>query len=483
MSKSKQSQGSAATSAAGPAITLLGKLNVEDGSDNNYYNLNGNVLLEESHSILLGETKYYYAKKKDGKLQIIETTNSKLPTGNNVVADASVWSSTPVAISQSDKPNAGKRLGVYWETQKPIPDDTNQTPLSAGMIRLVGRYWSKDSVYDVTLNASYQGLTASIVVEVKKPGKLGSRVNGTVKDVFGHDISLNDSIYKYAGDNGIPPQIIKGQMLKESSFRPVWRYEPFQDVSIQGNHFYDYFSEGLPFVVTETTMGSGDSPTLHTNEKPGEYLKDPTKIATYTVKHWWDQYVQRGSGSTPDRILGSKDLSSRWKTLYEEIKKDDTKNLNDSAARLEAHNDLKDQIQDVKTPLGKSFDIIAQTRKVTSYGFTQMMYTTAAVDSFYKETDGRYASTGTPYVDQQNTSEFPEKLNEIDFSMPRYSDFLLKCLNFQFTGRIPFFQWIGKSQTLGFDANWKAALQKYNPGESTYAGVVLGNSKTFYPSK
>jgi hypothetical protein len=34
---------------------------------------------------------------------------------------------------------------------------------------------------------------------------------------------------------------------------------------------------------------------------------------------------------------------------------------------------------------------------------------------FFKETDGRYAPTGTCYVDQNDKHMFPEKLNEQDF--------------------------------------------------------------------
>ena len=51
-------------------------------------------------------------------------------------------------------------------------------------------------------------------------------------------------------------------------------------------------------------------------------------------------------------------------------------------------------------------------------------------------------------------------------------------LNFTFTGATPSSQWDD-----GFEARWKAALKKYNPGENTYGKDVLSNAERFLPSK
>jgi hypothetical protein len=343
-------------------------------------------------------------------------------------------------------------------------------------------------------------LNGECIIEVKKPRLLGDpnltdeQRHTLVKDVFANpdennlNLNLDELIIKYAGENGIPPQIIKSQMQKETYFKPAWRYEPFWDLKIQyGKKADNYFSDDMPFVVTDASMGLGDKPSLHLNEQPSEYIDTPTKISAFVVQYWYDRYVRRHTGEKPDTIVGSKQLTYRWKELYDKIKHDPTMKTNDVNARMQAHNTLLLEIQDKKNRIGKAFDIIAQTRKVTSYGFIQMVYITAADNKFFKETDNRYGLTDiTSYVDQLDETQYPEKLNEQIFFMPRYCDFLLKQLNSFFPGRIPSSEWsttIGKITTIGFESNWKLALQKYNKGEKDYGKNVTLNANNFMPTK
>jgi len=439
--------------------------------------------------IMLGETRYYQARQVD------------YPAPYLVLEDVTPTSRTAPPVLKGGRSDieyflvngSGGKLGTYYEYKYPVYTGgsfVKMENLQTGLIRLVGRYWkdgTKPKVYLWARSTTDQNIIGHRIITVVKPGKLlsGSQspTYARIKDVFAlasdvnPNLDLDALVVKYAGENGIPPQLIKGQMLKETALKPAWRYEPFLDVKLQSNDekLETYFDESLPFVVTETSMGNGDWPTLHTNSSPTPYISTPISASEFVTTHW-DRYVRRGSGNTPDNIIGSVSLTARWKELYQNAKK--KKGTTDAQARQKAHDNLQDEILDADTDLGGQFDVMAQTRKATSYGFIQMMYITAVDNRFYKETEGRYAPTGTPYVDQNNSQMFPEKLNEQDFFMPRYSDFLLKKLNFTFTGATPSSQWDD-----GFEARWKAALKKYNPGEKTYGNDVLSNAERFLPSK
>jgi hypothetical protein len=177
------------------------------------------VWLKPKYEILLGETKYYRAKvdPNDGSHLLI--AESSMPVmGDGIPSD--VWGESPVAAVPIDRP------GVYWEKEKPLPNGAGLEPL--GLIRLVGRYWSPDFPTKVSLTASSNGATGTIEIEVKKPNKLGD-TNPKITDVSGKSLNLDSLIIIYAGANGIPPQLIKGQIEQETHFIPSWRYEPFQD--------------------------------------------------------------------------------------------------------------------------------------------------------------------------------------------------------------------------------------------------------------
>jgi hypothetical protein len=150
--------------------------------------------------------------------------------------------------------------------------------------------------------------------------------------------------------------------------------------------------------------------------------------------------------------------------------------MSDHEVRTEAHDELKHEIQDPKNEIGKSFDLIAETRKVTSYGFTQMMYITAADNVFNNNHDRCYDPSSAHYVDQTDVHTYPERLNEQDFVMPCYSDLVWKKLNFTFTTCIPEGNWQG-----GFETHWDRALIEFN-GASDYGGKVLTNAENYRPS-
>ncbi len=333
--------------------------------------------------ILLGQTKYYQAVMDDNWLKIIESTEPVLNGGTSDVA---------FEVTKETRDT----LGVYYDN---MDDDGNILP--SGMIKLVGRYWKEGESFKVRLTAKRIGApllaqighsqlaeiresggVTSIVVEVERPSELGTADN-TITDVFGKSINIDDLIIKYAGENGIPPQLIKAQMDQESSFEPKWRYEPFQDAQ---KTLKDAIFQNDKFVMTENSTG-GAFPTNHTNVQPVDYNRTQIKISQYLVDNWFSIYVQRGGTNAPDVILGSEsdktdNFTAKWEAKWKEeiiLKAKNPKDL--------AHDFVKSLITDTKIDLGKRYDRLAQTRIVTSYGFTQMFYPTAITDGkFNKET-------------------------------------------------------------------------------------------------
>ena len=477
-------QGNTATLAVAQRDTLLATLNFEDETDLGFNNVTANVLLEESDSILLGQTKYYYAKKKGGKLQIIETTNSQLPTGNNVITDPTVWSITPVTISQSNKPNAGKRPGVYWETQKPIPNGSGNLP--SGMIRLIGRYWSQDSVYKVTLSASYQGMKDSIVIEVMKPVKLFEWKNITdvtdkknflhktsdyrsSTDVFGYPLNIDSLIISVAGVSGIPPQMIKAQMFRESilsgyHFDPSYRYEPWQDFVWQGvNRPQNDPFINQPFYIT-ATFPNGDGEMIPTNHSnlypkgltPKGYPSEPVPvtISDYALNNWSQFKKINADGTITILGAGSDDLNNLWLEYYKKY-----------TSVWESASSAERATEEVKKEIKKEYDITAQTRKVASYGLIQMLYTTAL---------GRGYNEGLSI----SKAHAPEHLNENNILMPLYQTFTLLNLKSIFGINISVSdgQWNN-----GWEAVWGQELKKYNNNSTKYSNSVLKAFPYFEP--
>ena len=426
---------------------------------------------QKQFTILLGESKYYYVVENGDEIEIKDDGDFANPPTNRLPG---------ATFDDLVAANGSEKNPIYWEYKKP-----DGTDLPQGMVRLIGRYWEEEKTFKATVTAHANGKDASIDVEVKKPTVLGNldltdvARHSIVRDVFGKDFNLDSMIIQYAGKYGIPPQIIKGQMQKETAFNPAWRYEPFEDIRIQNSKDLTekYFDVDMPFVIDVTSMGAGDKPDLHTNESPSDYVDTSTKIGVFVVEYWFSRYVRRHTGDAPDTIIGSTSLTKRWKEIYDQIKKNKPKII-DSDARTQAHNKLKNEIQDSKSHIGKSFDNIAQTRKITSYGFVQMMYTTATGERFNLENNDCYSPTQIYYIDQNDEHIFPEKLNEQGFLLPRYCDFLWKKLNFTSTSCLPTDNW-----TDGFEAKWKAALRNYNLGEAGYAGDVMANAENYLPVK
>lgn len=435
------------------------------------------VVIEKSE-ILLGETKYFYVARVDGEPKIKETKTTTLPGD---FFPSFTWGDNPVTRVQ-EEPNSGKPLGkksgVYWETGKPIPNSTGNLP--AGMIRLVGRYWHADSVYQVQLKATHPKGSVSSVIKVEKPSKLGNQYS-VVTDVKGHTLQLDDEIIKYAGQWGIPPQIIKGQIERETvpMFTPCWRYEPFLDIMSQKNVDFLYKKNGTKrlFVVDSAGMG-GDFPSDHSPDyvKPTDYEKSRLKLSSFLEDHL-ERYVDRIKMVVVYNNEYARILTYKLKQCYKDALvlglKDTKKNKDAANFAIEL---MKNAFHWKEN--GSVYDVYAQTRIATSYGYFQMMYPTAVTTTF-EETGSFYDSPGSFFMSRSAIELPPEKLNEYEYLFPRHVDFTLQHLR-EALGKptmIPESNW-----TMGFEKTWIETLQKHNRYHLNYGLEVISNSSHYWPS-
>ena len=434
--------------------------------------------------ILLGQTKYYQVVTNRNRLVIVESIKPELQGGASDVIFEVVKESRDT-------------LGVYYDNK-----DEQGNALPSGMTRLIGRYWDGAEHYKVRLIAKRKGLSlfaengytlyqlaevresyedASIVIDVKSPYSLGT-TNNTVFDCFGNSISLDDTIIKYAGEYGIPPQYIKGQIEQESNFKNVWRYEPFFDIAIQSDDekldAFKFQPNGSlkPFWISSSGMGGAFPNHNASYVSPTDYEKTTQKIYGFMEDHL-ERYVDRTAVSVIYKNELANALTKKLKEYHKyslDLGLKDTKKNKDAAnfAIEILKNDFHWKDCD------DTYEKYAQTRKATSYGYLQMMYTTA-LEKMFKETDSKYAASGTTFMDQLNATLPPEKLNEYNYLFPRYVDLMLQRLRLTLnkTAVIPDHDWTG-----GFEAVWKKAIDKHNPGRKTYGSEVLTKANHYLPS-
>jgi hypothetical protein len=379
----------------------------------------------QANEIMLGETKYYYATEADGKLTIHETTSHELPSG---AVGTDIWGNNPVDTVIVDAGKSGRKLGVYWEKKYPIytgNEFTGMGNLPTGMIRLVGRYWHKDSVYTVKLTTGNYTPQASLVIEVKKPTKLGNDYGPlggggrrtTVSDVFSNPYNLDSIIINYAGKYGIPPQILKADMQQESNFQPGYRWEPFVDVVYIQNGVSDYMDDDFRYKKTATSEGDPGIPTDHTNVYPIPYPQgDYRTIWERFFEQSWDLNGGTGTNRYPKRTWYT-DPSDEWQSYYNEkyyelvdgeLNREQVK----QAAREYANGWLRDEYRE-----GVMSEGIAQTRTATSYGLMQMLYMTAV--------DRHYPFERTSDPPEPVPSHLPEYINITDTNLTYAVPFLL----------------------------------------------------------
>jgi hypothetical protein len=300
----------------------------------------------------------------------------------------------------------------------------------------------------------------SALIEVKKPGNLGNNYS-VVTDVKGHPMRVDEEIIKYAGQWGIPPQIMKAQIDQETvpKFTPVWRYEPFTDLDNQKQPDYLVNKDGSKklWVVDDEGLG-GDFPNDHLPScvTPTDYEKSRPSIYGFLEDHF-ERYVDRVTVSVVYKNDYAALLTKDLKQCYREAL---TLGLRDTKKNKDAANFAIELIKNRFhwKEYGSVYSGYAQTRIATSYGHFQMMYPTAVATTF-EETGSFYDSPGALFMNRSATELPPEKLNEHEYLFPRHVDFTLQHLRKALgnPSMIPESNW-----TMGFERIWIATLQKHN---------------------
>ena len=415
--------------------------------------------VEQTHSILLGETKYYYAVKDPDHADKLIIKESFTPKNGN----ANVTFDPPELMK-------GDKLGVYWEYKD--ADGNDLTKSQPGSIRLIGRYWTPDQSYKVKLTAHLlsEKRDGDYVIEVKKPARLfdkkavkgdknfnGDTEYNSTLDIRNATLNIDSLCIWYANALGMPPQFIKSQIFQESDktgyhFHPSYRYEPFTDDTYSDpdqSAFTDaYLTQ--PFVVTENSMGEGDPiPTNHKHVYPSNYPTTPTKIGEFTAKHW-----NRYWNSKDLKVVGPPYLTTLWREFNE-------------LAGFFLDNPGDFATDEVKEYVKQNYTKVGQTRKGASYGILQMVYTTAQEKGYNK---GKTIAT----------SIAPEKLNDQIVEMPFYESFMETKISKTFHSA-PFSKISAGQWPNGWEATWKSVFDLYDPGKTDYAPSVMANSQKFYP--
>jgi hypothetical protein len=430
-------------------------------NDNSHYGL-VRLILKKPHTILLGETKYYQAKpdpSNETKFIFKEMSETSGWTSGGQPAKFTVTAAEPT-----------NKLGVYYEFKD---DDPLPKALAGDMIRLIGRYWTKDQTYKVRLSATSGTRTGSIEIEVKKPTKLYdatvfNKPYNTTQNIRGESLDIDALCIEYGGKIGIPPQVIKGQMFQESDhtgdrFNPSYRYEPWADNKFadptRNPYWEDYIKQ--PFWITgeePNPMGEGKAvPLDHKNVMPVYYPKNPISQGFYAVVNW-DQYWR----SQTDSVIGSQKLTDKWRQYWVGFYVQSL--IDPQNPPLAGPNDLATRA--VQYYIQATYKDYAQTRKAASYGLIQILYTTAKDPLGFNR--GKSIST----------SSAPEDLNDETVEMPFYKKFTESNLRWQFGGEnatIPESNW-----PKGWEKTWMDSFVKYNSGDG-YSASVFNHSRKFYP--
>ncbi|MFC2134615.1 hypothetical protein ACFLTH_08365 [Bacteroidota bacterium] len=430
---------------------------------------------EKPVEILLGESKYFGVKKKNGeeKHEIVELTSiyGSAPTWPDLgegwgKVETDIWGTKPIEIISKD---TNQLPGVYWEKKWFDNTDNSNKTLDAGIIRIIGRYWEegKEENYKVKLKASFAGSNVETAIKVIKPSKVGDNKN-TYMDVRGNTVPLDEKIIKYSGEYGILPQIIKAQIQNESNFRAAYRYEPFQNAwGISTNSIY---TKNRYKIKSSSDLGKPTIPEDHTNVYPNNYWGYQNTI--------WEFFYNHSSTLNPSIEFGSKEdlypqRNSKGNLLWFKSAAEHYNNVFKSKVAELSTNPFFSTIETViiaheaanswlryEYAEGRMNTGIAQTRMSASYGILQVTY--------------YYARENRGFV--ENDKNYPEKLNEsesIKMAIKALAtDFLVEELEDSSTDN-KIFNWDG-----GFETRMKFALNLYNGrrNKNSYGIEIIKNS-------
>ncbi|MBL1212893.1 MAG: hypothetical protein HND52_06010 [Ignavibacteriae bacterium] len=448
--------------------------------------------LVEIIEIMLGETKYFGLQMKgegtsaEYKICEVETEYGNAPVFPED-ADGWIWQKTKTVWGDdpAEVVDEGGASGVYWEKKYPLFNGKSfkkMENLNDGLIRVIGRYWEegKEANYKVKLTANDGAHYKTIIVKVVKPNDLLSDDESIsykwAKDIRNDDLNIDDFLIENGGKHGILPQLLKGQIFQEAirendKFWPSYRYEPWQDIRFRNQKNQDNVEYYLkqPYWVDANGMGleSGGEPVPieHQNIRPilnystsTPYPNNPMKIGEYVSDNWAQYYV--GSSSSLNRkfskhpLYGPNEVQVIWNYLSKYYGKRDNKT--DAIFQSEYF---------VKQFLKDNYIEFAQTRKASSYGYFQMLYTTAITGKF-------------KYPRRLGNSPAPEKLSDHEIAKEYVMNHLLQNVNIKLRGKNESYS--DNDWTDGFEKIWLESYRLYN-GADDYAESIIRNSKKFSP--
>ncbi len=356
----------------------------------------------KSRDILLGQTKYYWATEDpddDSKLIIQE---SETDPGNSIPPGIVDVNFTVTKNANDDK------LGVYYEYKNDKGNDLGRN----WFIRIIGRYWAPAKTYKAHLYATTLDGTRSgdISIEVKKPVRLFTPDQTSLdtfnlsRDVFDHEINIDDTCCFYGGKYGIPPQFLKGQMVKEAGHKnfgtytglaPSYRYEPFSKYAQLSKAWKESskYNIGLWVVDPNRTgheMGTGKDVPVHHNVCYMDYPRSPKTVWDILWDHSELVNMSSGKNDIQHRIYGSRvngimvfpydDISEKYNEFLRNAYIYSILNSTQSVEDI-ARGDMIVFLRDKWN--GGTKKMIAQTRLASSYGLLQMMYDRAVRDAGY----------------------------------------------------------------------------------------------------
>jgi len=431
--------------------------------------------------ILLGETKFFQVDStQEGKLRIKEVPDSLKETGlPGRIADNSIWGTTPLSVLR-DADTSAYRVGLYWDFKwATIRTDTLEpimNNLPDGLIRVIGRYWTRDSLSQVKLQAQYQGKSEDVVIEVKRPNQLGTTnhtVTGpTVLNGVDSTWNLDSLIIEVAGREGILPQIVKGIIRKESiNFHPSYRYEPFTDLMIIQQLGGSFDSTSRYWIRSESNLGD---PTIPQHNNIRIAIGPDGQVIQYPgYRTVWDYYSEYDSSLYTRRWYQSQE--DQWKTFFEQFRD----SLRDSGLDMVVAMAQSQPLADERYRLWLRNEIgglgmvgtIAQTRIAASYGLMQLTYFGGAVPR------RQFITWGYNYPNN-DASFLPEYIN-IPRNGLRYGVLHLKgWLRLALGGAL--FTENTWSQGLEYSYWW--GLKGYN-GSKTYPNPVFGHANIYPPKE
>ncbi len=345
----------------------------------------------------------------------------------------------------------GNKPGIYWdqfdESGKPLPKD---------MLRIIGRYWNKDTTYVVNVKARYNGKETHDYdpISIEPPVRLltlgQSPTYQLTRDVFNNGINIDSICIYYGGKYGIPPHFLKGHMCQEAArgdfgytgFAPTYRYEPF---TAQFWHWgkKTKYKNGPWFVDINRVgheMGTGKDVPLHKNVNDMTYPRSPKTV--WDIIYDCTELVNTGE-SEEHKYYGSRNsdgtmnFSEKYETIYRKYQ------VFLAVAKMSEPYSKKSVGERSREYMIKwlrddwnngAKNIVAQTRLASSYGLLQMMYSTAVEQIDYPA---------------NNHEVSPEDLNATDTCMFRSLEYMKKMLKSKL------------SPTMELNGNWPHGFEYY----------------------